>query len=171
MRPKIYKIKHSNVSLNILKQIIFLKKQQWNYSFRSHLSWIHSNLKKNDTHILLKFKNKIIGYTMLRHKILSLDKRFKKVIYFDTHIIEKNYRGKKYKNLKFSYLLMKGVLIEVKKLERISILRCRKIHEKYYSKSKWVKNSKIKFNDKKKLITMVFSNKQFKIKGNALINL
>ena len=108
---------------------------------------------------------------MLRHKILSLDKRFKKVIYFDTHIIEKNYRGKKYKNLKFFYLLMKGVLIEVKKLERISILRCRKIHEKYYSKSKWVKNSKIKFNDKKKLITMVFSNKQFKIKGNALINL
>ncbi len=171
MKPKIYKIKHAKISLNLLKQIIFLKKQEWNYSFKSHLSWIHSNLKKNDIHILLKFKNKIIGYTMLRNKILSFDKRLRNVLYFDTHIIRKNYRGKKYKNIKFSDLLMREVLIEVKKLERISILRCRKIYERYYAKSNWVKYSKIKFNDKKKLITMVFSNKRFKMKRNAIISL
>ena len=32
---------------------------------------------------------------MLRHKILILEKKFKGVLYFDTHIIrKKNYRGK-----------------------------------------------------------------------------
>ena len=72
MKPTVYKIKHNKVSFKTLKQIIFLKKQAWDYSFKSHLLWINNNLKKNDTHILLKFKNKIIGYTILMHKILIL---------------------------------------------------------------------------------------------------
>ena len=66
---------------------------------------------------------------------------------------------------------MHKVLIEIKRSKRISILRCKKIHEKYYLESNWIKFNKIKFNDKKKLITMIFSDKPFKIKGNALINL
>ncbi len=171
MKPTLYKIRHSKLSFKILRQIIFLKKQEWDYSFKSHLLWINNNLKKNDTHILLKFKNKVIGYTMLRHKILIFGKKFKSILYFDTHIIRKNYRGKKYKDFKFSNLLMHKVLIEIKRSKRISILRCKKIHEKYYLESNWIKFNKIKFNDKKKLITMIFSDKPFKIKGNALINL
>ena len=46
MKPTVYKIKHNKVSFKTLKQIIFLKKQAWDYSFKSHLLWINNNLKK-----------------------------------------------------------------------------------------------------------------------------
>ena len=146
-------ILHSNLSDKNLDQIIKLKKQEWKYKINSQKRWIKDNIHKDDTHILLKLNNKTIGYTMLRAL-----KKNKKIIYFDTHIIDKNLRGK---NL--SSFLMRVAIKQIKNKKKLAILRCKNNLKKYYENYKWKDVSKyLKFNDKKKLVSMVYPYKKFR---------
>ena len=39
-------VKNQNLKKSLIKKIINLKKEEWKYSLKSHLSWFKKNLKK-----------------------------------------------------------------------------------------------------------------------------
>ena len=83
---------------------------------------------------------------MLRILREMVFQNIKKIIYFDTHIIEKTLRGKN-----ISSFLMQEAIKQINK-KTLAILRCNKKLEKYYRNYKWKNVSNyIKFNDNKKL--------------------
>ena len=153
-------ILHSNLDRENLNNIVQLKKQEWNYNINSQKKWIKNNIKNNDIHILLKLDSKIIGYTMLRILKKNNFSNNKKIIYFDTHIIEKKFRGKK-----ISFFLMQEAIKQIKKRKVLAILRCKKKLEKYYKNYKWeIENKYVKFNDNKKLTSMIYPKSKFRKK-------
>ena len=123
MQINCYSKKHDDLNNSELKQIIQLKKQEWKYNSTSHNNWIKVHLKKNDVHFILKDNKEIIGYTLLRNIFLKNKYKKSKVFYFDTHILDKNYRDKFYKNKKLSSLLMNFVLNFLKKKKNVEYLK------------------------------------------------
>ena len=150
-----------------------LKNTHWKFGFKSNLSWFEENVKKNDIHNLMFFNTKLIGYTLLRVRTLCVEKIKKKYLYFDTLIIDKEFRSKKN-----SYLLMNFNNQIILKMNKISFLLCETKLIKYYKKFQWkkinkkifsLKNKKfnlneneIKSNERKlNLNGMFFNNKNF----------
>ena len=90
-------VKNQNLKKSLIKKIINLKKEEWKYSLKSHLSWFKKNLKKNDIHILLLKKNYLIGYNALRHRSICVYNNFSKNLkyyYFDTFVVKKISKAK-----------------------------------------------------------------------------
>lgn len=160
-------ILHSDLNMKNLNDIIQLKKQEWQYEINSQKKWIKNKIQNNDLHILLKLNNKTIGYTMLRILRKNGFSKYKKIIYFDTHIIEKTLRGKN-----ISSFLMQEAIKQINKKKTLAILRCNKKLKKYYRNYKWKDVSKyIKFNDNKKLTSMVYPISKFRKKDFIDFNL
>ena len=98
------------INKRFLDQIIYLKKQEWNFNYKSQSNWIKNNLLQDDIHVTLEYKKKLIGYTMLRDRLmLSSNKSLKKIYFFDTHIIDKKFRGKPINNIYPSKILMDNI--------------------------------------------------------------
>lgn len=147
------------INKKFLDQIIYLKKQEWDYNYRSQRDWIKNNLLQDDIHVTLEYKKKLIGYTMLRDKLmLNSNKSLKKIYFFDTHIIEKKLRGKLINNIRPSKILMDNISKFLKKKKRSAFLLCKKNLIKYYKSSKWemINKNKIKIKNGKKLNLMSF---------------
>ena len=64
MNIKILKTQY--LDFNLKKKIFHLKKQFWRFSLISQKKWFKKNIFKNDLHILLENKKKLIGYNCLR---------------------------------------------------------------------------------------------------------
>ena len=96
---KVLKLK--DLKKKIINQIFLLKNTHWKSNIKSQKNWFKKNIKKNDLHIVL-FKEKIIGYNLLRKRSLEIlnlkNKKLKnqKYYYFDTLIVNKKYRKMKY---------------------------------------------------------------------------
>lgn len=88
MNIKILKTQY--LDFNLKKKIFHLKKQFWRFSLISQKKWFKKNIFKNDLHILLENKKKLIGYNCLRLN------KFNSIKYFllDTIIIDNFYRTK-----------------------------------------------------------------------------
>jgi len=109
-----------------------LKKTFWNYSLKSHVEWFNKNVKKNDINILLFNKESLIGYNLLRKRKLFFKKgKIKKIFffYFDTLIIQKDFRGKKLSKK----ILNKSIDIS-RKYNFPLILICKKQYINFYKK-------------------------------------
>ena len=121
-----------------ITQISKLKNSQWNFGLKSQLEWFKKNIKKEDIHNLLYNKSKLIGYTLLRIRSYKTnDKLIKKYILFDTLIIHKKYRNKK-----FAHLLMIFNNIIIKKIGYFSFLICKNTSVSFYKKHEWIKLNK-----------------------------
>ena len=59
---------------NLKKDIFKLKNEFWKYNLNNQKKWFKENIKKKDLHNCLFSNNKLIGYTCLRRKVLSLSK-------------------------------------------------------------------------------------------------
>lgn len=135
--------------LTILK-ICKLKNSHWKYNLKLQKDFFNKNAKRYDIHNLLYFNKKLVGYTMLRkRKIL---KKYK-VFIFDTLIIDKKHRGRK-----FSAELMNFNNNIIKKSNYLAILFCNKDLISFYSKFLW-KLKKFKISKNKKYI-MSFNDKK-----------
>ena len=88
MQIKILKTKDLNSKTK--KKIFSLKKQSWKFNILEQKKWFKKNIDKNDQHILLEIKNKLIGYNCLRFNKIGLIKYF----LLDTIIVDINYRFK-----------------------------------------------------------------------------
>ena len=67
---KIKIVKNKNISLIELKKIIKLKNSEWKYNFSSHIKWIKDFLKPYDMHFLLFKNNQLVGYNLLRKRLI-----------------------------------------------------------------------------------------------------
>jgi len=160
------------INKKFLDQIIYLKKQEWNFNYRSQSNWIKNNLLQDDIHVTLKYKKKLIGYTMLRDRLmLSSNKSLKKIYFFDTHIIDKKFRGKPINNIHPSKILMDNISNFLKKKKRVAFLLCKKNLIKYYKSNNWeiMNKNKIKIKNEKKLTLMSFG--KFNKKKNFTVNI
>lgn len=94
-------VETKNLKVNIINKILSLKNSYWKYTISSQRNFFKSNIKKNDFHILLISKKKLLAYSCLRKGIFIKKNKKIKHIRFDTFIVSKSSRGKNY-----SYLLM-----------------------------------------------------------------
>ena len=80
---KVLKLK--DLKKKIISQILLLKNTHWKSNLKSQQKWFKENIKKNDLHIIL-FKEKIIGYNLLRKRSLNIlnlkNKKLKKHNYY-----------------------------------------------------------------------------------------
>ena len=160
----IQKFKHSLIKRNDLDNVIKLKKKEWKYSFLSHNKWIAQNLKDNDLHILLLKEKKLIGYNLLRkRRYFNLIEEFEKkrlkkkyYLYFDTFIIDPNYRKKG-----FAKFFLKKINKIILKQDLFSLLLCKKKHVKFYKSLKWKQTNKKRFKiiDKKTRLNLMYLNR------------
>lgn len=160
------------INKKFLDQIIYLKKQEWNFNYRSQSNWIKNNLLQDDIHVTLKYKKKLIGYTMLRDRLmLSSNKSLKKIYFFDTHIIDKKFRGKLINNIHPSKILMDNISNFLKRKKRVAFLLCKKNLIKYYKSNNWeiMNKNKIKIKNEKKLTLMSFG--KFNKKKNFTVSI
>jgi len=169
---KIKIIKNKNINKIQIKKIIKLKNSEWKYNYSSHIKWIKLFLKPYDLHFLLIKDKKLIGYNLLRKRLITDNiKNFHKsdFFYFDTFIIDKNFRKKGYAG----YFINK-INNYILKHKKLGLLLCKKIHIKFYQKYKWKKiiKEKFKFLDKKtRLNIMVINFKKNKSKNIFLVKL
>lgn len=121
-------IKTKNLNFKQKKNIYLLKNEEWKFSQKSQKIWFKKNIKSNDLHNMLILNKKLIGYNCLRYKL----NKNKKYLLFDTFIIKKSFRKRKFSKLlmKFNIQLFKILNLEV-------YLICRKILLNYYKKNNW----------------------------------
>ena len=126
-----------------IKDICHLKDKEWKFGLKSQVKWYNQHIKKSDTHNLLYIQNKLIGYTLLRKRSYRIGNKNteKKYLLFDTLIIDKPYRKKKY-----SSLLMKFNNKVIKKRGFFSFLICEKKLVLFYKKNNWKKLNKKSIN-------------------------
>ena len=91
---KFYSLKTVSLTKTQIKLICNLKNQEWKYGLFSQLKWFKNNVKNNDIHNLVFCNKELIGYTLLRKRLLIENNKNKKYFLFDTIIIDKNYRNK-----------------------------------------------------------------------------
>ena len=118
-----------------------LKNSHWDFGLKKQFNWFKKNIKKNDLHNFIIFKNEIIGYTCLRMRTFFLTKDTeKKYLYFDTLII-----NKKYRKYKLSYKLMNFNSKVIESSNRPSFLICKKKLYNFYKKFNWKLTNRIIF--------------------------
>jgi len=141
-----------NLSTNEINDICLLKDDYWKYGLKKQKIWFKKNVKSNDLCNILIFKKKIIGFTQLRRRSLIFLKKKSKYLLFDTLVIKKQFRKKK-----FSYLLMTFNNLIIKKENKLSFLICDKRLVNFYKKYNWKKINKKNF----KLVDHHFSTNAF----------
>ena len=112
-------------------KICKLKNTHWKYGFKSNIKWFKNNVKSNDTHNLIYFNSKLIGYTHLKTRSFYYLRK-KKYIFFDTLIIDKNFRRRK-----ISYYLMNLNHEIILNSNKFSFLICTNKLVEYYKKFGW----------------------------------
>lgn len=143
--------KINKISLKEKNEIINLKNQEWKYTYKKQNNWIKKNIKKNDINIFLKINKKIVGYNLLRLRKFQINqsKTAKYYFYFDTLIIDKEFRNKNLSNI-----IMKKS-IEIISRKAFGFLVCKKNLIKFYKRYGWkqcdrtnfkITNKKTKFN-------------------------
>ena len=121
---------------NLLKkeigEICALKDEHWKYGLNKQKTWFHKNVKEKDICNYIKYKNKIIGLTVLRKRTYLINKKKDKYYLFDTLVIKKKFRGKK-----FTRVLMALNSYIISNENIISLLFCNLQHLKFYKKFGW----------------------------------
>ena len=136
MNYNIFSIISSKLKDNQVKSICLLKDTQWKFGIKSQINWYNKNIKRNDVHILLYIKTKLIGYVLLRKRTCNINKMTveSKYLLFDTIIIDKKFRGKKLSNL-----LMRFTNTLTKQSGYFSFLMTHKEPVSFYEKFGWTK--------------------------------
>jgi len=125
-----------------IEEIIHLKSQFWKYNYESQKVWIQNNIKREDNHILLYKKNKLIGYGVIMNRNCKI---------IDSIIIDKTNRGFGYGGELIKYI--------TKYIKSQGFLLCEKHNINYYKKYGWIIDSTLQVfnkNIKQNLYKMKF---------------
>ena len=149
-------VKRKIINKKLIDDICKLKNQSWNYGLKNQRKWFSKNIKKDDLHLILKDKFKLIGYVLLRKRsFLIKDKILGKYFFFDTLIISDIYR-----NNKLSKLIMDRSNKIICSKKKFGVLMCKKKMINFYKKFNWVINEKINvINSKKNKTIMTYNAK------------
>lgn len=123
-------IKHKDIKLSNLIDIIDIKSKAWEYSYQEHMQWIENNILPDDIHILLLENNKYVAYLNLVDITLMIDNsNHKGYGVGNVCSIEKG-KGYGKKLMKFA----NNIIIEEK---RVGLLFCKDSLVDFYSKTDW----------------------------------
>ena len=128
-----------------IRKICKLKNKEWNYGIQSQIKWFKKTVTPKDVNIILKIKNRVVGYLLLRSRTFEhkKDKKIKgKYFFFDSYIVEKKYRGKG-----FGLKLMNTAKKLILQKDYFSILTSNKKHDLFYIKQGWKFTKKIRILD------------------------
>ena len=134
------KILTKNLSKNNIKLINHFKNTHWKYNIKKQYEWFDLNAHKNDVHLMVFIKKKLIGYGQKKRSFYS-DKSLKnkkKYILFRNLLVVKKYR-----NLNIATLIMNSVNTYIKKKKLFSFLLCKIRVFKFYKKFIRAKMNKI----------------------------
>jgi hypothetical protein len=137
------KILTKNLSKNNIKLINHFKNTHWKYNIKKQYEWFDLNAHKNDVHLMVFIKKKLIGYVHLSTRSFYSDKSLKnkkKYILFRNLLVVKKYR-----NLNIATLIMNSVNTYIKKKKLFSFLLCKIRVFKFYKKFNWIKMNKINY--------------------------
>tara|TARA_B100000965_G_C19559074_1_gene743629 strand:- start:1070 stop:1540 length:471 start_codon:yes stop_codon:yes gene_type:complete len=141
----------SKLSKNSKEDILKLKDTNWKYGIKSQKRHFLKNIKKNDIHNLIYINKILVGYTLLRNSKLKIKNKKIDYLHFDTIIVRKKFRNQKFSNL---LMFLNNFVIE--KNNKKAILYCEKNMINFYKKYNWRRmNAKINFiikNEHKKII-------------------
>ena len=124
--------KKKKINKKILKKIILLKSEHYQFSIESQKKWFYENIKSNDLHILIFLKKDLIGYNVLRDISIKTQKKKAKYILFDTLIVKKNFRGNGY-----SRYIMNASMEILSNFKKKSFLFCEKLMIPFYENYGW----------------------------------
>jgi hypothetical protein len=125
-------IKTKNLQKKYINLILSLKNKHWKRTMASQKRFFKDNINKNDLHIILLNKNKLIGYVCLRKKKYLTKNKIKKYLHFDTLIIEKHSR-----KMNYTSLLMNFANKIIENSGCCSFLYCEKKLINLYKKYNW----------------------------------
>ncbi len=148
-------LKTKDLNLKLKSKIFNLKKQSWKYGLSEQKRWFEKNIRKEDLHILLKIREKLIGYNCLRLYKTGLIKYF----LLDTIVIDKNHRFREIGSLLLNY---NKVLSELN--NNYIFLKSNIKTKKFYLKN----NFRIILRNKKELF-FLYGNKFNKTNENEII--
>ena len=134
-------VKTKNLQKKYIYLILSLKNKHWKQTMASQKRFFKDNINKNDLHIILLNKNKLIGYVCLRKKKYLIKNKIKKYLHFDTLIVEKNSR-----KMNYTILLMNFANKIIENSGCCSILYCEKKLIIFYKKYNWEITKKKFFN-------------------------
>jgi predicted GNAT family N-acyltransferase len=151
-------------SREIIK-ICKLKDTFWRFGSQIQKKWFKKTIFKNDIHNMFFKGNDLIGYTCLRIRKYN---KHKKYLIFDTLIIHKKFRKKRYSS---NLMNFNNIIIESKKM--MAFLICDKNLVSFYKKFGWIlfkdKNSKI-IDHKKAKVSMSLNINKLKNFKNHIKN-
>ncbi|WP_440937729.1 GNAT family N-acetyltransferase [Candidatus Pelagibacter sp.] len=137
---KLLNLKTSHLNKNLVNNILKLKDTHWKKGLVSQKEFFDKNVKKNDHHFLMYYKQVFVGYVLLRKEKCVYKMQNIQYFHFDTLII-----NKKYRKLNLSSFLMDFIKNFINHERSFSILFCNKKVVKYYEKFGWKKLNEKKF--------------------------
>ena len=148
MKREVIVLKTSELNSNLINEINILKNSHWVYGIKEQNEWFKKNIKKEDTHFIVRDSKKVIGYNCIRKYIFKR----KKYYLFDTFIINNKFRNKG-----LSKLIMEKNIIFYKNKKLPFILFCNNELINFYQKFGWKKNQNFKDLKKRKSL-LIFKN-------------
>tara|TARA_Y100000768_G_C23976881_1_gene683525 strand:+ start:762 stop:1313 length:552 start_codon:yes stop_codon:yes gene_type:complete len=115
-----------------MTSICKLKNSHWKWTLNNQIRWFKKKVEPFDINNMLFFKNKLVGYTLLRKRQAYQNKKYFYYYYFDSYLIHKNFYGQGLSNKLISF--NNNI---IKKLKKHSFLICSKKMIPYYKKFNW----------------------------------
>lgn len=126
-----------NLTSKNIKDICALKETHWRFGLKSQFNYFKKNAESSDLHNCCFFKNKLIGYTLLKIRFFKMKNKRIKFIHFDTLILDKNFRNKKIGTKLMSFNNDKIIAHKL-----TAFLICNKRMKVFYIKNLWKKANK-----------------------------
>ncbi len=146
-------ISHKEITDSQLEKIIGVKSRAWPYSYNSQLDWISTNLKDNDTHVLLSSKDKILAYLNLIEIEVMINGILKMGYGIGNVCASETGKG-------WGREIMHQTNQFVKETNKIGLLFCKNYLIRFYSLSNWklIEKHKLRLSfDNDRIETMIFN--------------
>lgn len=131
---KICSVKVQDTAPELVKEIIQIKQQAWDYSDAQQIQWMQDNLRDDDMHMLLFDDDALCAYLNLVRVRLAVDGVCSDAIGIGNVCVAKDKRS-----MNYGRLLMQAVNTMLKKSNQIGILLCRDRLVGFYENSGWTK--------------------------------
>lgn len=127
-------VKHDELSISSLDEIISIKGSVWNYPIESHKDWISKNIRPGDYHLIVRNSDKCVAYL----NIIDLKITTQQNIFYTWGIgnvcVRPEFQGKNY-----GLLLLKLVDFFLASTHREGVLICRDQVAPFYERCNWHK--------------------------------
>lgn len=135
MNGEFIAIKHEKLTDNYLNEIILLKRQHWNYSFKSQKKWIQFCLKADDIHLLMTINNgKLVAYLSIDVVNMIVDGQEIVGKGLGNVCVSKSYQGQG-----FGKKIVEKANEIIKENDDMGILLCHKHLVSFYERCGWSK--------------------------------